>query len=170
MSESGFFILLGVSSYFETINQFLTGEDSEGKSRPFFVAGFRAVYPSSPLNDLEIENLYKVLRCGMYHSSMPKGYTVLDRNEPQAIRKEAQEIVINPALLVRDIQAHFEKYVADLKVETNAAIRANFDKRAEEIERSITVPVQVSGSATPTMTTPPPMMSGQQLLPPWKIE
>src|SRR4051794_30223492 len=80
LSRSGFFILAGVSSYFETINQYLTGQDSEGKSKPFFRQGFKAVYPATTLSDDEIGAIYKWLRCGMYHSTMPKHNTYLHRD------------------------------------------------------------------------------------------
>jgi hypothetical protein len=183
LSESGFFILSGVSSYFETINQFLTGESSEpkkgttgkrepGKSKEYFRQGFRNVYPSSPLDDDEIDAIYEWLRCGMYHSAMPKGETYLDRTYPQAIHMDATGMVINPAHLVRDIHAHFDKYMTDLKNPANASLRANFNKRAEDIERSVVGRIAVSGAipsstSIPTTGTPNPMMSGPPLPPPW---
>ncbi len=57
LSHSGFFILSGIASYFETVYQFITGENSErdpttkrqDRSKQFFRQGFRLVYASSPL-------------------------------------------------------------------------------------------------------------------------
>jgi hypothetical protein len=166
LSESGFFILSGIASYFETINQFLKGASSEGKSKQFFREGFKAVYASSPLTPEEINGIYEWLRCGLYHSTMPKRDTYLDRNCSVGIRRDCGKLIINPAQLVREIRKHFEDYIAELRKPTNKTLRENFDKMAVPLERNIAGAIIVDGVPTPTTGTPPPMMSGVQHFPP----
>jgi hypothetical protein len=72
LKESGYAVLSIMMSYFEMIEQFRTGKDSEGHSKDFFVAGFRAVYPCTTLSDDDIKDLYKWVRCGMFHSGVTK--------------------------------------------------------------------------------------------------
>src|SRR5262249_28483564 len=89
LADSSYFILAGITSYFESINQFVTGDDSEGKSKQFFREGFRLVFPASTLTDPELNQIYKWLRCGMYHTAMPTtGPTYLHPTFMQAIDKD----------------------------------------------------------------------------------
>lgn len=134
-SESGFFILAGMASYFETIWQFISGTDSRNRSKKFFVAGFREVYPTCALSDSEIGEICDWLRNGMYHSSMPKHDTHLSRHYSEAIRKDADGLDINPHELVRDIRCHFLGYMRRLRNSNETVLRAAFEKRVAELDR-----------------------------------
>jgi hypothetical protein len=166
LADSSYFILAGITSYFESINQFVTGDDSENKSKQFFREGFRLVFPATTLTDPELNQIYKWLRCGMYHTAMPTaGATYLHSTFPQAIDKDASGLKINPVELVRVIRAHFDRFMTDLKNPANATARANFNRRAADIESSIPGAVLVSGAMPPGLT--PPLMSGGPIPPPW---
>lgn len=154
LSESGFFILSGITSYFETINQFLKGELSGGKSRQFFREGFRAVYPGTCCTDNDLNDIYDWLRNGLYHTSLPKQDTRLSRYYGCALDKHADGIDINPAQLVRDIRLHFDKYVTRLKEPTETVLRYNFEGLLNQLATAATVGV-VRPATTPN--TPNPM-------------
>jgi hypothetical protein len=106
-----------VSWYFEAINQFLEGQDSRHKEKEFFRKGFRAVDPSSSasLTDVDIDDIYHWLRCGMYHGGMPQGNIHIHRGQTCSVHKALDWMIINPALLVDEICCHFTKYLTDLK-------------------------------------------------------
>jgi hypothetical protein len=166
LADSIYFILAGITSYFESINQFVTGDDSEGKSKQFFREGFRLVFPATTLTDPELNQIYKWLRCGMYHTAMPTtGATYLHPAFPQAIDKDATGLKINPVELVKVIRAHFDRFMADLKNPAKAVERTNFNRRAEAIESSIPGAIFVSGA--PPKGLAPPLMSGGPIPPPW---
>lgn len=164
LMESGYAILSIVVSYFEMIAQFINGEDSEGKSKRFFIQGFRAVYPSTTLSETQIgDAIYKPVRCGMYHGGMTKAGVHLSRYFPQGFSVIGEEIHINPAKVVEEVRQHFSMYVATLRDHTKVSERANFDKLCQAIGADLEVSDQVAvphGGGTPTTTTPSPWHPG----------
>ncbi len=82
--------LMVTCSYFEMIAAFLTGEETEKKSKDSFRHGFLHVFrhigpidtqrtPGSPLIDVDkvIDWFYKQLRCGLFHEAMIGGQVVI---------------------------------------------------------------------------------------------
>jgi hypothetical protein len=51
LKESGYAILSIMFSYFEMIEQFMSGQSSKSQSKAFFIKGLRRVYPSCSLSD-----------------------------------------------------------------------------------------------------------------------
>jgi hypothetical protein len=108
LKESGYAILSIVSAYFEMVEQLSTGTHSDGgKSREFFVRGFRKVYPCFGGSNKQIEDIYGRIRCGMYHNGMTREGTVLSRDYKCGFQICGTEIRINPALVVEDVKRHF---------------------------------------------------------------
>jgi hypothetical protein len=162
LKESGYAILSVVVSYFEMIAQFINGEDSEKKSPKFFVQGFRAVYPATPLTDDDIKKVYRVVRCGMYHGGMTKMGTHLSRYFMNGFTLQGSDIFINPGRVIDEIKRHFIGYVARLRNLANTAERANFEKLCHQIGVDLPVhdSVTTSSTATRTSTTPAPWHPG----------
>lgn len=154
--ESGYSILSVLTSYFEMIAQFLNGEDSEFKSKAFFIQGFRAVYPCSPLTDPEIyEKLYRPVRCGMYHGGMTKAGVHISRYFTQAFEPFQDRLHINPAIFVQDVRSHFCGYIWQLRDLANQDMRTKFEKMCRLIGADQPVPDFVgTSSGTPCHTTP----------------
>lgn len=139
LSESGFFILSGIASYFETINQYLKGESSIGKSKLYFQEGFRAVYPNTQYTDNEIGNIYDWLRNGLYHSALPKHDTRISRHFTCGIEKDKAGLDINPAELIQEIRLHFDQYILRLKCPEEEVLRTNFEKMINHISKNTKV-------------------------------
>jgi hypothetical protein len=166
LKESGYAVLSVVVSYFEMIAQFLNGEDSDGQSRKFFVQGFRAVYPATPLADADIGRVYKVVRCGMYHGGMTKLGTHLSRYFPVGFTLAGTDIHINPGRVVEEVGQHFAAYVARLRNPANAGERAKFERLCRQIgvdqplADSVSATTSLTTTTTTTSTTPAPWHPG----------
>jgi hypothetical protein len=165
LKEAGYAILSVIVSYFEMIAQFINGEDSKNKSKPFFVQGFRAVYPTTSLSDVEIQWLYEVVRCGMYHGGMTKSGTRLSRYFSTGFTLQGGEVWVNPGRAVEELNTHFAGYVRDLRNPANARERSLFERvcRLNGVDLPISDLVSVpsgSSTCTPKSTTPAPWHPG----------
>jgi hypothetical protein len=162
LKESGHAILSVIVSYFEMFAQFFNGQDSKGRSKSFFVQGFRAVYPTTPLAGPDIEKVYDVVRCGMYHGSMTKSGTHLSRYFAEGFTLQGPEIFINPGRVVDEIKRHFTAYVARLRNPASVSERANFEALCRQlgVDLPLSDSVVPASSTTPTSTTPAPWHPG----------
>jgi hypothetical protein len=60
-----------VTSYFEAIWVYLSGEDSERRSREFFVNGFQRCFSANTAGiEIAAKEIYKHIRCGLAHTGM----------------------------------------------------------------------------------------------------
>ncbi len=153
LSESAFAILHLCIQYFEMVEQFETGRSSEFNSKKFFVGGFRRVFPTPSFTDLDLESIYSVLRCGMYHSGIPKSRICLDRDLHYAIRFEQGIVSGNPSLFVDALIEHFQRLCSFLRDDVHCQLQENADKIWNVIE---TACVSGASYATPTKGTPNP--------------
>jgi len=103
LSESGFVILNVGLAYFEMIEQFASGEASNGRSADFFKRGFNRVYPASGVSAADVNRIWKFIRNGMYHVAMPTDRCGLSRHLGCAFAAENGALVINPAQLIDDL-------------------------------------------------------------------
>lgn len=57
-----------ITSYFEAISIYITGEDSDGRSKEFFVIGFSRCFGAGDSGiDIAAKEIYKHIRCGLAH-------------------------------------------------------------------------------------------------------
>ena len=125
-ADSGYAALSALVSYFEMIEQHLTGSTSERGSKMYFRNGFRKVYPASTMTDAELDKVYGHVRNGMYHDGFTKVDTLLGEKFPEAVEIDGDCVKVNPHRLEADIRAHFKAYVSALKDPTNAETRTKF--------------------------------------------
>jgi hypothetical protein len=114
---AGVAIIVLVAACPETIECYLTGEDSKNASRRFFTNGMKRIFPE--VADVPADALNSVcddLRNGLYHGSMLKGSVVLVPDGP-AVTYSVDERVftINPFAFFERIQQHFTNYVGRLR-------------------------------------------------------
>jgi len=133
--HAGFATLLILLSYFEMIARYETGNTGEDQSRDVFVNGFLSVFP-------EVKNypymatrhflnaLYKEVRCGLYHMSIPgRGVAIARQKTAIAYNPDTRQIVIDPHQLPAALTNHFKNYVARLRDSTQGELRKAFEKR-----------------------------------------
>jgi hypothetical protein len=133
LSESGFAILSIGLSYFEMIEQFATGQSSDHAVRVFFEGGFARVYPVSTVAPADVSRIYYMVRCGMYHTAMPKDRCGLSRHLPAAVANENGVIVINPDRLIADLIKHFASFCSDLRDGAHYELCANFERMFDSL-------------------------------------
>jgi len=132
-------------TYFESMQIYLSGQDSKGASQRFFIDGFLAVFGSPGIDKSQLKNMAKTIytegRCGFFHNGLSGGKiqysTIRDEALTVTLSKVDGEIdfngkvgsiVINPDRFYWCVNRHFEKYISDLKNVENMALRENFKK------------------------------------------
>lgn len=119
-----------VTSYFEAIWIYLTGDDSCGRSKEFFVNGFKRCF-SADTSDINIaaKEIYKHIRCGLAHTGMLTKrvhfsrdgahafYLTYPKNPDELLNMNAPvtSIVVNPLRLYAGVLQHFEQYTKALR-------------------------------------------------------
>lgn len=136
------------TSYFEGIEIFYVGEDSEGKSKRFFRSGFQRVFQvrgqSQAVQDAVADRLYSLLRCGFAHDAMFRSGVHFStvRKEPLLISykkkdgvfdpaSKLESVVIHPELFVQGIERHFSAYISKLRHAKDESLKRNFERAIE---------------------------------------
>lgn len=129
--------------YFEGIEIYSSGQDSIGRSREFFRRGFQRVLTVPPadiaLYDAVVDGMYGQARCGFAHDGLFRYRIFFSRARPEPIyitwpkkngvndpNGQLESAAINTPLLHDRIDRHFSKYVASLRAERDATLKANF--------------------------------------------
>ena len=134
--------------YFEGIEIYLSGEDSKGRSREFFMRGFRRVFPgfTGPeyLYERVASGLYESLRCGFAHDAMfrhgiyfsdvrkePFTLTWPKKNGEYDLEGQLESAIVNPRSFVEGVERHFQNYVRELKAVGESEIKKKFQAAAD---------------------------------------
>lgn len=119
-----------LSSYFEAISSYTTGESSDGSSKKFFVQGFCKVFSSDSAEIRSVAaEVYKNIRCGLAHQGMmshkvhysragAKAFFVTYPKRPDGsldISAGAASIILNPWRVYDGVEKHFKNYLARLR-------------------------------------------------------
>lgn len=130
-------------AYFEGIEIYLTGKDSKDRSFEFFEKGFSKVFPiqHDDKNAAYVirRAIYNQVRCGFAHDNMFRNRVFFSNvsSKPLIISfpkkngtlntSQIESIVINPRLFFESIRNHFEDYLKNLRVGTDANIKQCFE-------------------------------------------
>lgn len=119
-----------ITSYFEAIEIYLTGQDSDGKSKKFFVNGFCRVFSADTSGiDIAAKAIYKHIRCGLAHTGMlthrvnfsrvgeKAFFLTYPKNSDGSLNMDAPvaSIIVNPMRMYDGVSLHFRDYVAALR-------------------------------------------------------
>lgn len=128
--NNNFIIVMIATSYIEGVEQYRCGMESNGRSRQMFSAGIRRIFGLQEVvsND-QLRNLYKHLRCGLFHNGMSGDAVVLSRTMNSAIEFSPRGTIdINPKLFLDAIVQDFNQYIIDLSNPDNTELRNNFNR------------------------------------------
>jgi len=148
-------------SYFEGIEIYLVGEDSKNQSGNFFVNAFNKVFDVSTEDERLMEKIayaiYSQARCGFAHDAMfrnrvffseipkkPILVTWPKKNGEFDTNGELESIIINPRLLFKSIEIHFNRYIDQLREGSNQELSLAFQK-AVELKWGLDEPDRVIG-------------------------
>ncbi len=177
-NHSGFAILTLACPYFEMIESYHLGSESKNRSKEFFRNGFLRVFPNfvatlaaagyaSPerLANQIVDCLYEQLRCGLLHEAATKSKVLIRKDTvPLGLMLEHTSgdvgaIVIDPYLLFNEVDAHFRRYVSQLRDPKEALLRSNFEKFFD-FRMSRPGAVMAPPAGTPPVNTPLPLKAG----------
>jgi hypothetical protein len=146
-SNHGAFVLLLVAlSYIEGHAIFYKGEDSKGKSKPFFRDSFKSIFPTyksgpeslelnSDLVDTAIDELYDQMRNGLFHTGMIRAKVILSGDFDAPFRfvvhpesKDIVQIGVNPHKMLEAIENHLSQYLMRLRDPEETQLREQFDR------------------------------------------
>lgn len=131
------------TNYFEGIEIYLSGQDSKGHSRQFFIRGFKSVFPgfSGPdhLYEPIASALYDLLRCGFAHDAIfrhgiyfseirKESFTLTwpKKNGAFDLDGDLESAIINPKSFVEAVAKHLREYVRELKGVSESDRKAKF--------------------------------------------
>lgn len=134
--------------YFEGIEIYRTGKDSQYKSKEFFIRGFKRVFGTDAYSehvfDELITALYFQARCGFAHDGLFRNRVFFSYAKPEAMyitwpRKNGvfitdghlESVIINPSRFVELIYIHFNKYIAALRGGIDIQMKMNFQAAVE---------------------------------------
>jgi hypothetical protein len=119
-------------NYIESIEIYISGEDSRNQSREFFKRGFWRIFQAEK-QSIEVKAaiasaLYGSLRCGFAHDGMARAGINFSTTWPQTFlvtwpkvngdfdsSGSLESAIINPIAFVEGIEKHFNRYINDLK-------------------------------------------------------
>ena len=125
--NNGFIVLMICLSYVEGVEQYITGDSSEGHSKEFFISSMRRIY-GDRYDENQLGDLYKEARCGLFHNGMTASRIIINNSFFHTIKFHSDDSIrINPKKLLRDVKQDFEKYLKKLKSHLETDLRDNFD-------------------------------------------
>lgn len=129
-THAGFAVLSILFSYFEMIRQFQRGEESAQQAGTFAKEGLLSVYGAT-LSEQQRDQIYRDVRCGMYHSGITKALATISGDSTQAFTFIQNRVCVNPGILCKDILQHFDGYLEMLRADTDSDARAHFEEMLE---------------------------------------
>jgi hypothetical protein len=131
-------VLMVVTSYFEMIEMFYQGVDSdiEGSKKIFKDGFFRVVASPFGLSNTQsneiADQLYVQMRCGFYHAGMPRSGIVLSRQEQSFLSvelepgKKPRSFKFNVPQILEYVVRDFREYMKVLRNPQNKEQREKF--------------------------------------------
>ena len=127
--DNEFIVLMIALSYIEGVEEYRRGELSNGRSKEFFTAGLQRIFFLSSVDQSDLEDFYKQVRCGLFHTGMTRKKVVLRKSFDLPIDfSESNTIKISPGKFLREIQNDFDKYLMTLRNPSNTSERDKFDR------------------------------------------
>lgn len=137
-----------VTSYFEAIWIYLSGEDSAGRSKEFFVNGFKRCFSTDTAGiDSAAKEIYKHIRCGLAHTGMLTRKVNFSRKGAHAfyltypkkpdgslnMNVPVASIVVNPLRMYEGVMFDFDRYITALRDRARTDLSEPFQKAVKQL-------------------------------------
>ena len=130
--KNGFIILMIATAYIEGMEQYRKGKPSKRKSASFFKNGIKRIFRIDSNYDSRLSELYKELRCGLFHNGMTGEYIRISSHYKMPINLSHGKIIkINQKIFLKEVKMDFEQYLTDLQDTNKTELRENFNKMYE---------------------------------------
>ncbi|HYE35301.1 hypothetical protein [Methylocaldum sp.] len=135
-------------SYFETIQSYMSGEDSNHRSKEFFIKGFCQVFHSESAGIEDAATaIYKHIRCGLAHEGMMTHkvnysragakafFLTYPKNPNGSLNTHAgiASIILNPLRVYQGVEQHFKIYLGKLRTAEDMGLCQAFRQTAERL-------------------------------------
>jgi len=124
--NKGFIVLMICLSYFEGVEQYRRGTNSNGNSTQTFIDSIQRIFPNQFIQN-NLRGLYVQARCGLFHNGMVSGRIIINNSFTDSILFENNDIKINPKRLFNIIFDDFQNYILNLRNPNETLLRQNFD-------------------------------------------
>jgi hypothetical protein len=126
--DAGFIVLQIAISQIEGMEQFRQGKSSKNDSENMFIDGIKRIFKNSNIEDSDLSNFYKPVRCGLFHDGMTRANVLISNNHPVAIEFKNGHMFISPNKFLDKVVVDFESYIVELKNPENRELRESFEK------------------------------------------
>ncbi len=126
--DAGFIVLMICIAYIEGVEQYRRGQCSHNNSRAFFKKSLRRIFGLETVSEEDLDEFYRQVRCGLFHSGMTEHKVIVSNNYEQIIDFSDGMIKINPRLFLDKIKEHFRNYIDRLRNSTNQQEREKFNQ------------------------------------------
>ena len=82
-------------------------------------------------------DIYKLIRCGLYHFGFTKESVFLNCEGTKGIFLKGQILFVYPDKFINEIKSHLESYLLRLINTNNIILRKNFEKRFDFLVLSL---------------------------------
>lgn len=130
-------------SYFEGIEIYCSGQDSNRRSKKFFRRGLQRVFTIDAAGAQVYEKvahaLYSEARCGFAHDGLFRNRVFFSDSRPEALNitwprtdghfvvdGHLESVVVNPRRFCESIGVHFARYVSSLRSDHDPTLKSNF--------------------------------------------
>jgi hypothetical protein len=131
------------TNYIEGIEIYISGKDSNRKSKKFFQRGYKRIFAPvggpTYLQEAIADALYDMLRCGFAHDAMfrsgiyfstmrKEAFTVTwpKKNGKYDPNGHLESAIINPRRFLECIELHFTEYVKELRAREHTPAKEKF--------------------------------------------
>ena len=156
--HGGVAVLMLAASQVEELERYRQGNNDHEEPGEFFRDGLRRIFGEA-VDDAMVDEIYKNLRCGLFHEGMFRGRIVISREAdlPLTRQSDGQRVIINPKLFLENVEQSFDDFVSAVR-RGSQPYRDNFVSRYPPASIHNTAPSPASSpipNVTSTSTAPP---------------
>lgn len=124
--SQGDYVALSVAlAYVEGIEHYRRGASApSGRARTWFLSSARRVLKNA--EDRALQELWRSVRCGLFHSGFTEGPTLLTRDRDESLWVVDSTLHINPRSFVESAVSDFNDYVDCIRSAEDSELARNF--------------------------------------------
>jgi hypothetical protein len=126
--NAGFVVLQVALAQIEGMEQYRRGDPSRGKSCMFFRDGLKRIFGFDDSANRWLEDFYDLVRCGLFHDGMTRNRVLIENRFDTALAYDGTCIRVSPNKFLDAVIQDFNRYIAELKDQSNIKLREDFGR------------------------------------------